>query len=314
MKLVAARCPNCGANIDVDKDSDSTRCEYCKSKIIVEDAIQKVKVDISGSVEVSNSTSASKLMKIAYRHYCDKDYFEALKKYERALEMDPDNALIVLRIGLCKALMAPIKNVDIKNIHKSVKNMSSLVNTDKEEKEFNSYLMETKSVIDLLVFNLKNLINNSQLTYDETNKVIYSLADCADVYGLLLSKVDNNDLFKEQLIKKSNELLDIFLKTYKCLEKNSMGTPYIVIYYVPQDILNKVNDRREFNRKELFKLKPELKEQYERYLEEQRRKKEEADKNLKQLLKYVGIFIGIILALVFIFEIIYIIISAINSL
>ena len=24
MKLVAARCPNCGANIDVDKDSDST--------------------------------------------------------------------------------------------------------------------------------------------------------------------------------------------------------------------------------------------------------------------------------------------------
>ena len=312
MKLVAARCPNCGANIDVDKDSDSTRCEYCKSKIIVEDAIQKVKVDISGSVEVSNSTSASKLMKIAYRHYCDKDYFEALKKYERALEMDPDNALIVLRIGLCKALMAPIKNVDVKNIHKSVKNMTSLVNTEKEENELNSYLMETKSVIDLLVYNLKNLINNNQLTYDETNKVIYSLVDCADVYGLLLSKVNNNDLFKEQLIKKSNELLDVFSKSYKCLQNNSFGNPYIIIYYVPQDILNKINDRREFNRKELFKLKPELKEQYEKYMEEQRRKKEEADKNLKQLLKYVGIFLGIIFAISFVMILISIIVSMFN--
>ena len=50
MKLVAAKCPNCGASIDVDKDSESTKCDFCKSKIIVEDAIAKYKIELSGEV------------------------------------------------------------------------------------------------------------------------------------------------------------------------------------------------------------------------------------------------------------------------
>ena len=33
MKLVAAKCPSCGANIKVDRSLKLTRCEYCNNKM-----------------------------------------------------------------------------------------------------------------------------------------------------------------------------------------------------------------------------------------------------------------------------------------
>ena len=43
MKLVAAKCPSCGANIKVDRSLKLTRCEYCNTEITVEEAVEKVK-------------------------------------------------------------------------------------------------------------------------------------------------------------------------------------------------------------------------------------------------------------------------------
>ena len=54
MKLVPAKCPNCGANIEVDALGTATQCNYCKSAILVDDAIQKLKVELEGSVEIKN--------------------------------------------------------------------------------------------------------------------------------------------------------------------------------------------------------------------------------------------------------------------
>lgn len=54
MKIVAAKCPTCGANIEVDENSNRTKCDFCHSTIIVEDAIQRYKIDVSGSVKVEN--------------------------------------------------------------------------------------------------------------------------------------------------------------------------------------------------------------------------------------------------------------------
>ena len=113
MKLVAAKCPNCGANIDVDKNSDKTICEYCGSKIVVEDAIAKFKLEISGKVEVSNLTNFDKLFKLANRDFANKYYKDALEKYKRAIELDPDNPIIILKIGLCECLTSSFSNMRV---------------------------------------------------------------------------------------------------------------------------------------------------------------------------------------------------------
>lgn len=39
MKLSAAKCPNCGANLNVDEKYEKTVCDYCKSIIVVEEAV-----------------------------------------------------------------------------------------------------------------------------------------------------------------------------------------------------------------------------------------------------------------------------------
>ena len=43
INLTAAQCPNCGADIKVDPDINAVICEYCGSKILVDNALKKIK-------------------------------------------------------------------------------------------------------------------------------------------------------------------------------------------------------------------------------------------------------------------------------
>lgn len=52
VKLKDAKCPNCGANIEVNDELEKTICQYCGSTVIIEEAIEKYKVELSGKVEV----------------------------------------------------------------------------------------------------------------------------------------------------------------------------------------------------------------------------------------------------------------------
>lgn len=45
MKLVPAICPRCKANIKVDKDTKKTICEYCKTPILIDDALDISKLE-----------------------------------------------------------------------------------------------------------------------------------------------------------------------------------------------------------------------------------------------------------------------------
>ena len=36
MKLIKAKCPNCGANLDVDPTQDAAICKYCGTPYVVE--------------------------------------------------------------------------------------------------------------------------------------------------------------------------------------------------------------------------------------------------------------------------------------
>ena len=39
VKLVSAKCPNCGAALKLSKEEEKTKCDYCHNTIIVDDAI-----------------------------------------------------------------------------------------------------------------------------------------------------------------------------------------------------------------------------------------------------------------------------------
>lgn len=87
MKIIALKCPNCNANIELNRDKEFGFCNYCGTKIMIADAVQKV----SGTVNINRSSEINNILKRA------KDYEErqmlddAEKYYDRALDIDMDN-------------------------------------------------------------------------------------------------------------------------------------------------------------------------------------------------------------------------------
>ena len=104
MRLTSAKCPNCGADIRVNKEEEKTVCEYCNSEVLIEDAIAKLKVVVEGEVELKGVPKLESYLKLGDRAYKDGKFDEAYANYSKALELDPDNAIAILRQGLSKVL------------------------------------------------------------------------------------------------------------------------------------------------------------------------------------------------------------------
>lgn len=56
MKLVNAKCPNCGANIKVDEEKDASICEFCGTPFIVDKAISNYNITNNNDFKISNAT------------------------------------------------------------------------------------------------------------------------------------------------------------------------------------------------------------------------------------------------------------------
>lgn len=87
MKVVALKCPNCNADIELDQDREFGFCNYCGTKIMIADAVQKV----SGTVNINRSSEINNIIKRAKDYEERQMLDEAEKYYDRALDIDMDN-------------------------------------------------------------------------------------------------------------------------------------------------------------------------------------------------------------------------------
>ncbi|MCI8459942.1 MAG: hypothetical protein HFE81_00965 [Bacilli bacterium] len=91
MKLTPAKCPSCGANIDVNEKLEKTICQYCGTTVLVDDAVQKYKIEISGNVKVSGVKDADDYIKEATKHLKLNEYKDALESARKAIKLDNFN-------------------------------------------------------------------------------------------------------------------------------------------------------------------------------------------------------------------------------
>ncbi|MBQ9657889.1 MAG: TFIIB-type zinc ribbon-containing protein [Clostridia bacterium] len=68
VKLRDAKCPNCGANIEVNENLEKSICQYCGGTVIIEEAIEKYKVELTGKVEVEGIKGRSSKIAQARKH------------------------------------------------------------------------------------------------------------------------------------------------------------------------------------------------------------------------------------------------------
>ena len=79
VKLKDAKCPNCGANIQVNDKLENTICQYCGSQVVIEEAIEKYKLEISGKVEVDGIRGRNSKLEQAKKHIKLEEYDTAKK-------------------------------------------------------------------------------------------------------------------------------------------------------------------------------------------------------------------------------------------
>lgn len=80
MSIIAAKCPGCGGDIQLDDTNQHGFCMYCGTRVIVKDAIEETRVKIEGKVSVEGLASLEKLVQNA-------ETFMALGEYAKALDV-----------------------------------------------------------------------------------------------------------------------------------------------------------------------------------------------------------------------------------
>lgn len=215
MKLVAAKCPNCGAQIDVDQNSDSTICKYCNSKIIVEDAIEKYKFEISGTVEINNLPKLDNYIKLGERYFNDKEYKEAYEVYSKAIELDPDCSVAVLRKGLCKSYCSNFYEFDANAAINGMKHAYDLLKKKNDENGIRLAIAECNNTFIYLDDMLFKGYRNNGIFLKELDSFNSKFESCIEGLEYLYGIAEDNFL-KIAIINNVIQISDHLLLNKAC--------------------------------------------------------------------------------------------------
>ena len=102
VKLVSAKCPNCGAALKLSREEEKVECEYCHNIIVVDDAIACYKLKISGNVSVEGISTNADLIEAANELLDMNEYLKAKRKFLEFSEKCPDNYQGWLGLLICR--------------------------------------------------------------------------------------------------------------------------------------------------------------------------------------------------------------------
>jgi len=113
VKLVSAKCPNCGAKLKLSKEDEKVECEYCHQSIIVEEAIACFKLKVSGRISVDGISTNSELIESANELLEMNEYLKAKRKYMEFSEKCPNNYQGWLGLLICRTRNFTVKDNNI---------------------------------------------------------------------------------------------------------------------------------------------------------------------------------------------------------
>ena len=207
MKLVAAKCPSCGANIKVDRSIKLTRCEYCNTEITVEEAVENLL-----KVELKDSPTFDNYLKLGNRYFDNSEHEEAYKMYSKAEEIDPDNPFIVLRKGLCKALISDYNNFDISSAINAMKTSYELMKKMKmDQKAINLSINDTGTTIFVNYQYLVNIYKQNKFNKEQSKGYVERLESCLKGYQYLDTIVENDTDLSDRILNSMIIIIDTIL-------------------------------------------------------------------------------------------------------
>lgn len=119
MPFVAARCPQCGGEIQVDNQKDSGFCLHCGSKILVQEAIRAVQID--------NSHMLDTWIKLGKAALESNNYSEAYDYFTKILEVKPDDWFATLYKGYSAGLLSTWERPRIDELIYGIQKANTLI-------------------------------------------------------------------------------------------------------------------------------------------------------------------------------------------
>ncbi len=259
IKLVAAKCPSCGADIDVDKNENKTKCKFCHSSIMVDEAIEKYQIEISGEIEVSNLPKANSYLKNGARYYENGEYDEAYKQYNKAVEMDPDNYIAVLRNGICNTLDTNYFGYNLNPLQSGIQEAANILNKSKEKVDdinYNQIANEGYKATKLMENFANNFYNKGLCNYKDMIDNLQKLLGCMSVYADCEAIAKDDDI-KKKILKSEVELADSMIASRKYRTGRYKNGNEVIGTFVPPRSIEK----------SLYSMRNEAVEKYNKIVE-----------------------------------------------
>lgn len=189
MAIRAAKCPSCGANLNIDEGRKKAFCEYCGSPFIVEDAINNfignntVNVASVGTINVNSGQTADAKIQAGEAFLMLQKYQEAYDAFEEACKIRPQDYRGYW--GKIRVITRDFTETDQKTIQLDSGQIFTLYNemnvflTVEEQKKYRMTIIRYyKSV--------QNNINNRLLNIDQT------IRDKQDESQNIIMNIENN--------------------------------------------------------------------------------------------------------------------------
>lgn len=222
MKLVAAKCPSCGANIKVDRSLKYTKCEYCNTEIVVEEAVENLL-----KVELKDTPTLDNLLKLGARYFDNHEFEEAYKVYSKAEEIDPDIPIVVLRRGLCRSLVSDYNHFDISSAINAMKTSYDLMKKMKLSKEdINISINDTGTVLFLSYQYVVDVYKKNNLNKEQTKGYIERLEECLKGYQYLDTIVEGDQELQDRILNSMIIIIDTILGNSES-SKYQLNSSYI---------------------------------------------------------------------------------------
>jgi DNA-directed RNA polymerase subunit RPC12/RpoP len=95
MSVEIGKCPSCGGPLLLDSSKEKATCKYCGHEIIIQQAVQKLKIDGIAGFD-------TKMLKAQQALEYDNDTDKAAKYYREALELKPNDYKALWGAFLCE--------------------------------------------------------------------------------------------------------------------------------------------------------------------------------------------------------------------
>jgi len=253
MSFFSAKCPECKANLDIVEGKDVIKCNYCGSSIIV--------ADLS---EFKNLPNRRNLIKLGRSYIQTGNYQEAIKEFDKALEIDPEYNYAWFGRGMAISYTSTLQNCKINEVIKNFKKAIELTNIIEKD----SFSEEVLDCLIQVLINyhssalIINTLNQKSFSYKYRDEFERNILNFCISYKIEVSKYKDEitEVCKDNIFFKNCE--KYWLDYLQQLNPKMFEEVYYIIMERKREKEEKIYKQMEINNKKREQINKDLMNKY----------------------------------------------------